>query len=255
MEKNRRKAFWGLQIKYSLGPILWIYGIVFAVLTGLFMFNWCTKVKGAEYEVAFLEQITALPLEFAFLVLVLGVQIVLMVAISKQEKQKLAMLRVPLPEETKELIRWIYSLLVTVSAFLVYFLMLCLLLLLENLLDPATAYGMSELYPVFYSVVFLFRMYPVVSAGSIPIMLTCILAVSAMAPLFAGESWEEIRDKIVWGVLLIPSFLSYCFEAKQTSFLDLILLGLCGVCIIGKLILLYRRRQKHDKEELVERVE
>ena len=59
----------------------------------------------------------------------------------------------------------------------------------------------------------------------------------------------------VLSILLIPSFLSYCFEAHQTSFLDLILLGLCGVCIIGKLILLYRRRQKQDKEELVERVE
>lgn len=255
LEKNRRKAFWGLQIKYTLAPILWIYGIVFTALVGLFLFNWCTEVKAAEYEVTFLTQITALPLELAFLAVVLGTQIVLMVGISKQEKQKLAMLRIPLSTETKEIIRWMYSLLVTASSFLVYFLMLCLLLFMENMIDPATAYGMSELYPAFYSVVFLSRMYPVVSAWAIPIMITCIIAASAIAPVFAGESWEEIRDKIIWAVLLIPTFLSYCFEVKKTSFLDLVLLGICCVGIIGKLVVLYRRRQRHDKEEIVERVE
>ena len=36
--KSRRKAFWGLQIKYTLTPICLLYGIVFAILLGMFLY-------------------------------------------------------------------------------------------------------------------------------------------------------------------------------------------------------------------------
>ena len=82
-EKSRRKAFWGLQIKYTLTPICLLYGIVFAVLLGMFLWNRITKVSNAVGNVTFLAQIGALPLGLAFVILIVGVQILLKISFSK----------------------------------------------------------------------------------------------------------------------------------------------------------------------------
>ena len=156
-EKSRRKAFWGLQIKYTLTPICLLYGIVFAVLLGMFLWNWITKVSNTVGNVTFLAQIGALPLGITFVILIVGVQILLKISFSKQGKEELALLRIPLPEETRGLLRLEYSVLVTASAFLIYFLMLSALLVLENILEPETAYGLTELYPAFYPFPHLYR--------------------------------------------------------------------------------------------------
>ncbi|MBQ8846933.1 MAG: hypothetical protein IJ006_07290, partial [Lachnospiraceae bacterium] len=94
-EKNRRKAFFGLQLKYTLAPILWLYGSVFGILMGLFLYNWFTKIAEADCEVSFLEQLKALPLAIAFMVLVMGGQIILIIGFARQEKNALAMKRIP----------------------------------------------------------------------------------------------------------------------------------------------------------------
>ena len=67
MEKNRRKAFWGVQLKYTLTPILWLYGIVFLGLTGMYLYNWFTEFAKSENEVSLVEQLGYLPLGISFL--------------------------------------------------------------------------------------------------------------------------------------------------------------------------------------------
>lgn len=250
LEKNRRRAFFGVQLKYTLTPICLLYGIVFAVLVGLFLFNWVTKVSGSEGASSFLAQIRVLPLEIAFVTLIIGGQVILNVGFSKQGKYELALLRIPLPEETRRLLRFGYSLLVTMSAFAVYFLMLNLLLVLENILAPETAYGFAELYPAFYTFTHLYRVYPVAN-GMAWIALPVVIAnCSVMAPLV-----DEVRRKgevkdAAWSAFALCEFLFYCFdEGNQAA--DFVLMMVFGGVYIGRVFFAYRRRQKDDRAELV----
>lgn len=255
LEKNRRKAFWGLQLKYTLIPILWLYGIVFGIVTGLFLYNWFAEVAEAECEISFLEQLNALPLALAFFVLVIGVQVILIIGFARQEKNELAMRHVPLPQETKDLIRLEYSFAVTLSAFLVYFLILCLLLFAENVLSPETAYGGAELYPAFYHFMHMYRVYPIASGWAVPVLVTCIVAISLIAPIVKEDPEETVRTKGIWGVLIITFFVSYCFVERKSPTADFIVLLLFGIIYIGKFIFAYRRRQKDEGAEVTERME
>ncbi|MBQ9767546.1 MAG: hypothetical protein IJW37_05555 [Lachnospiraceae bacterium] len=252
VERNRRNAFLGLQLKYTMAPILWLYAGVFAVLLGLFLYNWVTTVKEIGGGVSFLEQAKALPLGIAFWILVMGVQAILVVGFRKQTKNELATQRIPLPEETQRVLRWSYSFLVTVSAFLFYFVMLCLLLLLENILDPSSAYGGAELYPVFYTFTHLYRIYPVangMAAFALPIV---VIGVSAIAPMTTGGNWHKWGSG-VWIVFLCITFIFYCFENQGMGYLllDLVCMVIYGVSYMGSVISAYRRRQKNDGAELI----
>lgn len=250
LEKNRRRAFLGVQLKYTLTPICLLYGIVFAVLVGLFLLNLVTKVSGNGSDIPFLAQIRVLPLEVGFVALIVGVQVILNVGFSKQGKHELALLRIPLPEETRRLLRLGYSLLVTLSAFAVYFLMLNLMLVLENILAPETAYGFAELYPVFYSFTHLYRVYPVAN-GMAWIALPVVIAnCSVMSPLVdEARRKGEVKDA-VWSAFALCEFLFYCFdEGNQAA--DFVLMMLFGGVYIGRVFFAYRRRQKDDRAELV----
>lgn len=255
LEKNRRKAFWGLQLKYTLAPILWLYGSVFAGLMGMFLYNWFTKIAKSEYEVPFLEQLKILPLAIAFFVLVIGVQIILVIAFARQEKNALAMKRIPLSRETKDLICLEYSFLVTVSAFLVYFLTLCLLLIAENILSPETAYGGMELYPAFYYFMHMYRVYPIASGWAVPVLVCCIAAVSVISLVTKPDPDESATTRGVWGYLVVASIINYCYIESKIPVLDFILMLLFGSIYIVKIVLAYRRRQKNDRAEVVERME
>lgn len=254
-EQNRRKAFWGLQLKYTFAPVLWLYGSVFVLLVGMFLFNWVTAVTNAESEVSFLEQLSALPLGILFYALITGVQIVLLIGFTKQRKNELAMSRILLPKETKELIRWVYSFFVTLSAFLVYFLMLCLLLVLENCLAPEHAYGMAELYPAFYKFTHLYRIYPVVSALAIPVFVSCVSAVSVMAPMMISVQEESQIGQAVWCGFILSSFGFFCFDEADNPVVDLLLLLIIGTAYIARVVITYQRRQKDDRTEVMERME
>ena len=254
-EKNRRKAFFGLQLKYTLAPILWLYGIVFGILMGLFLYNWFTKIAEADCEVSFLEQLKALPLAIAFMVLVIGGQIILIIGFARQEKNALAMKRIPLSKETKDLICWEYSFFVTISAFLVYFLMLCLLLLTENIVSPETAYGGAELYPAFYHFIHMYRVYPIASVWAVPILITCVASVSVLSLIWKSDPEESVGIKGVSGYFVLASFLNYCFVERDVPVLDYVLMLLFGSIYIVKIVLVYRRRQRDDRAEVMEWVE
>lgn len=254
-EKNRRKAFFGLQLKYTFAPIVWLYGIVCGIVTGLFLYNRFTKAMGEVYEVAFLEQLKALPLALAFFVLVIGVQVILFIGFVRQEKNGLAMKHVMLPKETQELIRLEYSFLVTASAFLVYFLMLCLLLLLDNILSPETAYGGAELYPAFYHFLHMYRVYPIATGWAVPVSLACIAGVSVLSLFLRTDPEEDVRTKAVFGSLLVVYFVNYCFIERESPVLDFTAMLLFGMFYIGKVFFAYRRRQKDEGEKVRERVE
>lgn len=254
-EKNSRKALIGVQLKYTFLPVLWLVGSMIVILTGLFLFNLLTKVVDRPYEVSFLEQLQALPLAVTFLALITGVQVILTIGFSKMEKNVLAMNQIPLSRELKDLMQWEYSFLVTAGTFFAYFLMLCLWLFLENLLSPETAYGFSELYPVFYRFTHLYRVYPIGSVWGIPVLLGCVAAVSVIAPIFTGRLSETVRTEAVWGILIISSILFYFFDKSEQPVWDFTLMVFVGSIHIVRITLAYRRRQKNERAEVVERVE
>ena len=254
LEKNRRKAFWGLQLKYTLAPILWLYGSVFVILTGLFLINF-TKVAEIEGEILLFEQLKALPLDIAFFALVMGSQTILKVGFERQKKNEPALKRLLLPKETTGLIRLCYSLFVTLGAFMVFFIMLCFLLLLENILAPESAYGGAELYPVFYQNAFLFRVYPVASAGAIPGLINCVALVSVLSLPIETEFDFAVWGEIAWRVLAGVAFIFYCFIEVDLPVWDFTVMAICWVTYVGKVVIAYWRRQKDDRAEALERME
>ena len=254
LEKNRRKAFWGVQLKYTFAPILWLYGSVFVILTGLFLINF-TKVAGLDGEILLFEQLKALPLDIAFFALVMGSQTILKVGFERQKKNELALKRLLLPKETTGLIRLCYSLFVTLGAFMVFFIMLCFLLLLENILAPESAYGGAELYPVFYQNAFLFRVYPVASARAIPGLINCVMLVSVLLLPIETEFDFAVWGEIAWRVLAGVAFLFYCFIEVDLPVWDFTVMAICWVTYVGRVITAYRRRQKDDGAEALERME
>lgn len=254
LEKSRRKAFLGLQIKYTLMPVLLLYGIVFALLLGMFLYHWAAHVSKAAGNVTFLTQLNVLPLDVAFIVLAIGVQMVLKIGFSKQRKNRLALTRIPLPEETKNLLRWSYSFLVTLSAFLIYFLMLSFLLVLENSLAPETAYGFAELYPAFSTFTHLYRVYPVANGMAWVVFPVVIANCSVIAPWGEEIQQEKSIKDAVWIGLALGTFLFYCFDTGN-QWADFALMLLFSAVYIGRVLFAYRRRGKDDRAEFAERVE
>lgn len=255
LKKNSRRALFGVQLKYTFAPVLWLTGSVLVILTGMFLYNWFTKVADAENEVSFFEQLQALPLTMAFFVLVLGVQIILTIGFARMERNVLAMNQIPLPREEKALIRWNYSFWMNAGVFFTYFLMLCLLLLLDNLLSRETAYGFSELYPALYRFRLLYLIYPIGSVWGIPVLIGCITAVSVIAPVLTEGLSETRRMKVVLGVAYVGIYLFYFTDRSESPVWNFVPMVLLGVLYIGNLVFLYWRRVKDDKAEVVERVE
>jgi len=255
LEKNRRIAFWGLQLKYTLAPVLWLYGIVFGILTGMFLLNWFTAVSGAKYEVSFLEQLKVLPISLSFYVLVIGVQVIVKVGFERQGKNALALKRIPLSEETIRLLRLGYSFLITVSAFLFHFLLLGWLLFLENVLAPETAYGVSELYPAFNYFMHLYRVYPVTNGLTGIALLIVMMGLSSLAPLAEDVRHDKAVTYMVWIISICSSFFFYCFVERKGLLADLGIMLVFSITYIGEVILTYRRRQRNDRAEFTERVE
>ena len=254
VEKRRRKAFWGLQIKYTLMPILLLYGIVFAILLGMFLYNWVAHVSKNAGNVTFLTQMKALPLDVAFVVLAIGVQMVLKIGFAKQRKNKLALMRIPLSEETKNFLRWSYSFFVTLSAFLFYFLMLGFLLVLENSLAPESAYGFTEIYPAFSTFTHLYRVYPVANGMAWVVLPVVIANCSVIAPWGEEVQQEKSIKDAVWIGFALGTFLFYCFDTGNPG-ADFALMVLYSAVYIGRVFFAYRRRQRDDRAEPAERVE
>ena len=255
LKKNSRRLLFGVQLKYTFAPVLWLTGSVLVILTGMFLYNWFTKVADAEYEVSFLEQLQALPLTMAFFVLVLGVQIILAIGFAKMERNVLAMNQIPLSREEKALLRWNYSFWMNTGIFFTYFLMLCLLLLLDNLLSRENAYGFLDLYPALYRFRHLYLIYPIDSVWRIPVLLGCITAVSVIAPVLAEGLSKKTWKKVAVGVLCGWIFLIYFIEKSESPVWNFVSMVLLDVLYIGNLVFLYWRREKDDKAEVVEWVE
>ena len=254
MEKNRRKAFWGVQLKYTLAPILWLYGIVFLGLTGMYLYNWFTEFAKSENEVSLVEQLGYLPLGISFFVLVIGVQVILGIGYAKQERNELAMKRILLPKEMIDMIRLNFSLLVTFSAFLFYFLMICLLGITENLLAPQYAYGGTELFSAFYYYAILYNVYPVVSVWTIPRFIVCVAAASVMSPMLGGVSsnsiWEYTRwERLVGGMVVGYLFSLYCFDESFSPISDIIWMVFFGFFYVRKVVITYGKKYEDDREE------
>ncbi len=249
MEKERRKAFWGVQVKYTLSGLLWLYGGLFVGIIGLFCYNWFAGVRVVEGEVTLLLQLKALPLGAVFFLMVIGTQAILLIGFYRQERNKLAMKRLLLPEETRDFIRYIYSVLVTFGAFVVYFLLLCVLLVLENLFSPATAFGVAELYPAFYTFPHLYFFYPVANGWAVPALIVTVLAISPFAQQYSSA--REKRD-IFYIYLLGIALYEFADCILDEERIDSLLwFAIPALVLLVKYCVAYRRRQKDDRAELV----
>lgn len=249
-ERNRRKTFWGVQLKYTLTPLLFLYGGVLAVMTGLFLYNFFVNVRPRDGVVWFADQMSALPITLLFFVLIIGSQVIVGRGLLKQERNELAMKRVLLFEETKALIRFGYSLLIAFTSYLMNFLILCLLLVLDNLLLPSHALGGAEMHAAFYRFIHLYRLYPLLKLWALPAAAVVILACAVMSPLVV-----KIRGKLdlFYGLDIPLLFLAIAYFSLGTTkggmMGSIVFMAVRGVWHSGKYVYLYVRRQKDDRTE------
>ena len=249
-EKNRRKAFWGLQLKYTVTPLLLLYGGALVVMTGLFLYNLFVNVKPRNGAVWFADQMSALPVTLMFFVLVIGSQVIVGRGFLKQERNEPGMKRLMLFEETRALIRFEYSLLISFTSYLVNFLILCLLLVLDNVLVPSHALGGAEMYGVFYRFTHLYRLYPFLKLWALPAAAVVILACAVMSPLVV-----KVRRKldIIYGMDIPFLFLALAYfslgPSKGGIYGSIVFMAVRGLWHCGKYVYLYVRRQKDDRTE------
>lgn len=251
VEKNRRYAFLGVLIKYTMTPLLWLYGSVFAVLLGMFLYNFFKTVRDAQEAVSFFDQLWVLPLVPAFFCVTLGTQLLLSVGFVRLERNKFAMKRILLLAETKERLRRCYVIGITVISFAVYFLMLCVLLLAENFLSPGTAYGGAELYPVFYKMMHLYKIYPVTNGMAWMMLFLSVLCLSGI-PVKIARAWQE-RESMYLGevVFALYVFLYYvCVEDQLGKLRSYVFLLIYCISIIGSEIIRIVKRS-HIKKTMV----
>ncbi|MBR6536562.1 MAG: hypothetical protein IKT67_05125 [Lachnospiraceae bacterium] len=249
-EKNRRKAFWGLQLKYTLTPLVLLYGGAFVVMTGLFLYNLIVNVKPRDGVVWFVDQMSALPVTAMFFVLIIGSQVIVGRGFLKQERNEPGMRRLQLFEETRALIRFEYSLLISFTSYLINFLILCLLLVLDNVLVPSHALGGAEMHAVFYRFTHLYRLYPFLKLWALPAAAVVILACAVMSPLVV-----KVRSKldIVYGMEIPFLFLALAYfslgPSKGGIYGSIVFMAVRGLWHCGKYVYLYVRRQKDDRTE------
>ncbi len=249
-ERNRRKAFWGVQLKYTLTPLLFLYGGVLAVMTGLFLYNFFVNVRPRDGVVWFADQMSALPITLLFFVLVIGSQVIVGRGFLKQERNELGMKRLMLFEETKALIRFGYSLLIAFTSYLMNFLILCFLLVLDNVLVPSHALGGAEMHAVFYRFTHLYRLYPFLKLWALPAAAVVILACAVMSPLVV-----KVRRKldIFYGMEIPFLFLALAYfslgPSKGGIYGSIVFMAVRGLWHCGRYVYLYVRRQRDDRTE------
>ncbi len=211
MEKRNKLAFWGVQIKYSYIHLLLLYTVVLAGMAGWYFIQANVKFKTVGAEMTLFEHLQGMPVYLSFLVLVLGSQGILSVAYAKQEKNRLAMAKLLLEPRAVWNIRFGYSLLVTVAAFLVHFISIFLLFFADRLMYPESAYGIAELYPVFYRFRHLYLFYPVMNPWAVLLLILCVAGISQVsvwvAAVFRYDSW--LRSIFSVGVVLLFLLISY----------------------------------------------
>lgn len=183
VERIRRLAFWGTQIQYTLTALVVLFLSVMAVLIGLYLYICKVKLEPEGTVLPFAVMLQSLPVYPAFLVLVLGSQVILARGFVKQEKSPLTMQRILLSPGIRFGIRFRYSLLVSVAAFVFYFSIICLLLFFDAVLFPESFYGAAEWYPTFMRFRYLYAVYPVVNPWALVALPVCIVAVAQISTL------------------------------------------------------------------------
>ena len=211
MEKRNKLAFWGVQVKYSYIHLLVLYIVVLVGMPAWYLVQANVRFQTVGAEMTLFEHLQGMPVYLSFLALVLGAQGILSIAYAKQEKNRLAMAKLLLEPRAVWSIRFGYSLLVTVAAFLVHFISIFLLFFADRLMYPESSYGTAELYPVFYRFRYLYLFYPVMNPWAALLLPLCVAGVSQVS-VWVGiviryHSW--ISSLFPVGVVLFFLFISY----------------------------------------------
>lgn len=211
MEKRYKRAFWSVQVKYSYSRLLLLYGGVLAGMAGWYLVQANVKFKTYGAEMTLFELLRGMPVYLSFLALVLGSQGILSIAYAKQERNRLAMAKLLLEPRAVWNIRFGYSLLVTVAAFLVHFISIFLLFFADRLMYPESSYGTAELSPVFYRFRHLYLFYPVMNPWAVLLLILCVAGISQVsvwvATVFRYDLW--LRSIFSVGLVLLFLVISY----------------------------------------------
>lgn len=214
MEKRNKLAFWSAQVKYSYVRLLLLYAVVLTGMVGWYLYEACVKFKTEGAKITLSGYLQGMPVYLSFLVLVLGSQVILSVAYARQERDRLAMARLLLEPCTVWRIRFGYSVLVTVAAFLVHFINIFLVFFLDRLMYPECANGVAELYSVFYRFSHLYVLYPVVNPWTALFFALCVVAASQISVTVSCLVRRSTAAGVIYPVGLAFAFFAVTFVSE-----------------------------------------
>ncbi|MBQ8281681.1 MAG: hypothetical protein IJZ25_04700 [Lachnospiraceae bacterium] len=208
MNRNKEKvvSIYGVQIKYTLVPLVILNGIIVCILTAMFCYNLFSEKHGGNIP-AFILLLGYLPIYPGFLVSILGGQIILAVGFVKQQKDSQGMLKLPMESKKIKCIYWKYSLMVTLASMMIHFLTLGGLFCIYRLGTQVQTYGSIDLYLAFYKFSYLVNMYPLVNPWLVIFTLLAVVDASIMSLEILGGRKNGGKSYIVKMVLLIVLFM------------------------------------------------
>ena len=235
VEKRRRLAFLGVQIQYTWTALIVLFLAVFIVMVGLYLYNCKVKPEQGGALMSFAAMLQAVPVYPAFLVLILGAQVILALGFVKQEKSQITMQRLLLSPRERFWIRCIYSFLVSAATFLFYFSILCVLLFLDAALYPESFYGAAEWYPAFMQFRHLYAMYPVANPWaflSLPVCVVAVAQISTMVTVVIRQDTEDGCTAVL--MALIGGFFVYsCASTVSLTVISFAVTAVMGISSIG----------------------
>lgn len=231
VERGRRLAFLGVQIQYTWTALVVLFFAVLAVMVGLYLYICKIKPEPGAGMLSFTALLQSIPVYPAFLVLVLGSQVILALGFVKQEKNSLTMQRVLLSPRCRFKVRLCYSLLVSVVAFLFYFAILCVLLILDATLYPESFYGVAEWYPAFTWFRHLFALYPVANPWAFLSLPACVMAVAQISTMVTVVIRKDTEDGCTAVLMtMVVGFIAYtCAATIAITVISFVVTAVMGI--------------------------
>lgn len=245
MKEKKIQAVMGLHLTYSMAWVMVCYG-VFAllpvVLHAINLFG-SNGIEDSEYIYSFTRYLAHLPLEVCFLATLLVPQIIVGVGYLRQEREGMAVKRIPLSAQAIMKSRMVYSFLVGMASVMIHFVTIWVMYLLYMVRFPENVYGSAGMYTAFYDVEYLAWFYPIGEPLRFVWIAIALLGL-AMITIRMSMIWEHG----VWSQLFISLVLlvaSWLASAEG----EVVINVSASLVILAFFVVLYVRHMRGNRKE------
>lgn len=216
MKISKELSIIGLQIKYTFPQLMILHLLNAGSMFGMLIYN-LYKGNSAEQAPSFVAQMRALPLALSFILLMLLSMVVVSIGFVKQEQASKAMNKILLSRRKMVLLRYFYSIVIVLLAFMIHFITLCTMFFLYKIVNPEIVCSATDLYISFHQIVHLHNIYPI--SNLLPLIFTSVMVMGiALIPMLISHAFTKISGgDFVIIILLILAFLLNTLSVKIST--------------------------------------